>query len=175
MRDGLLLFKGRIWIPANSALQPIIIAEFHSTPTGGHAGIHGTTAQLTGVFYWPELGKTVKAYVSKCTICQASKVVNHAPLGLLQPLPIPGKIWHSVSMDFITGLPPSGGKTTIMVVIDRLSKHGHFLGLSSNFTASQVAEVMVQDVIKLHGPPAQIISDRDPIFMSAFWKEFFKL
>ena len=69
LRDGLLLFKGLIWIPANSTLQTIIIAEFHSTPTGGHAGIHRSTARLASVFYWPELGKTVRAYVSKCTIC----------------------------------------------------------------------------------------------------------
>lgn len=78
-------------------------------------------------------------------------------------------------MDFITGLPPSQGKTTIMVVVDRLSKHAHFSTLGASFTAQQVAELMVKDVIKIHGVPAQIISDRDPIFMSNFWRELFRL
>lgn len=63
----------------------------------------------------------------------------------------------------------------IMVVVDQLSKQGHFSTLGPTFTAPQVAELLVRDVIKLHGPSAQIISDRDPIFMSNFWRELFKL
>lgn len=62
-----------------------------------------------------------------------------------------------------------------MVVVDRLSKHAHFSALGSSFTAIQVAEIMVRDVIKLHGVPAQIVSDRDPVFMSGFWQELFRL
>lgn len=62
-----------------------------------------------------------------------------------------------------------------MVVVDRLSKHGHFSALNSNFTAPKVVDSMVRNVIKLHGQQAQIISDRDPIFMSSFWREIFKL
>lgn len=175
VREGLLFFKGRIWVPANSALQPLLVAEFHSTPAGGHAGTQRTTARVASMFFWPELRSTVRDFVSKCVECQGVKPLNRAPYGLLQPLPIPGKIWHSVSMDFITGLPPSGGKTTVMVVVDRLSKQGHFSALGPTFTAPQVAELLVRDVIKLHGPPAQIISDRDPIFMSKFWRALFTL
>lgn len=78
-------------------------------------------------------------------------------------------------MDFITGLPPSHGKTTIMVVVDRLSKHAHFSSLTSTFTAQQVADLMVCEVIKVHGVPTQIVSDRDPVFMSSFWRELFRL
>lgn len=132
-------------------------------------------ARIMGIFYWPEMKRSVIDYVSRCTVCQSVKPIYRASQGLLQPLPIPGKIWHSIAMDFITNLPPSEGKTTIMVVIDRLSKHSHFSALGVKFTAPQVAEVMVRDVIKIHGPPAQIISDRDPIFMSCFWRELFKI
>lgn len=84
-------------------------------------------------------------------------------------------IWHSVATDFITGLPPSNGKTTILVVVDRLSKLAHFAALGATFTAPQVAETFIREVVKLHGMPAQIVSDRDPVFMSHFWKELFRL
>lgn len=175
LREGLLLFRGRIWIPTNSALQPLLIAEFHLTPTSGYASVQITLARLASMFYWPDIRSSVRNFISKCLICQAVKPINRPPQGLLQPLPIPGKIWHSVSMDYFTGLPPSGGKTAIMVVVDRLSKQGHFSALGANFTAPQVVEHMARDVIKLHEPPAQIVSDRDPIFMSNFWRELFKL
>lgn len=134
-----------------------------------------TLSRIAEVFFWPKLRQDVQRYVSTCAVCQATKPFNQAPQGLLQPLPIPGLIWHSISMDFITGLPPSQGKTTIMVVVDRLSKHAHFSTLGASFTAQQFAELMVKDVIKIHGVPAQIVSDRDPIFMSNFWRELFRL
>ena len=78
-------------------------------------------------------------------------------------------------MDFIEGLPPSQGKNTILVVVDRLSKSAHFLALTHPFSAKMVAENFVDGVVKLHGMPSSIISDRDPIFISNFWREFFKL
>ncbi|GJS82365.1 transposon Tf2-1 polyprotein [Tanacetum coccineum] len=134
-----------------------------------------TLARISATFYWPKMKETVQSFVSQCQVCQQIKPFNRAPQGLLQPLPIPGKIWDCISMDFITHLPLCGGKATVLVVVDRLSKHGHFCPLGQNFTAPQVAEVFIRDIIKLHGFPSSIVSDRDPIFMSSFWKELFKL
>ena len=117
--------------------------------------------------------KRVKEYVAACEVCQRNKNETLSPAGLLQPLPIPCQVWDDISLDFIEGLPPSNGKTTILVVVDRLSKSAHFLALTHPYTAKQVAETFVHGIVKLHGMPQSIISDRDPIFSSHFWREFF--
>ena len=78
-------------------------------------------------------------------------------------------------MDFIVGLPNCKGKTVIMVVVDRLSKFAHFIALSHPYSAASVAQLFVENVFKLHGMPSNIVNDRDSVFLSQFWQEFFKL
>ncbi|GJR15629.1 retrotransposon-related protein [Tanacetum coccineum] len=99
-----------------------------------------------------------------CQTCQRYKPNLEAYPGLLQPLPIPISIWTSISMDFIKGLPKSQGKDVILVVVDRLSKYSHFMALSHPFTASQVAQLFLYNIFKLHGLPENIMLDRDKIF-----------
>ncbi|WVZ00354.1 hypothetical protein V8G54_026423 [Vigna mungo] len=119
--------------------------------------------------------KQIRDYVLNCTICQQAKTATTLPAGLLQPLPVPSQIWEQICMDFITALPPAQGYSVIMVVIDRLSKFVHFLPLKHDFSSQQVAETFVQHILKLHGFPRSIISDRDKIFISKFWQQLFKL
>lgn len=79
------------------------------------------------------------------------------------------------SMDFIVRLPKSKGCDAILVIVDRLSKYGHFIALKHPYTARIVAEAFVREVVKLHGIPKTIVSDCDPLFLSAFWREMFKI
>jgi hypothetical protein len=95
--------------------------------------------------------------------------------GLLQPLPIPDESWQIVTMDFIDGLPLSSSANCILVVVDKFTKFAHFLPIRHPYTAASVAKVFLEQVYKLHGMPQSIVSDRDPIFTSNFWKELFSL
>ena len=97
------------------------------------------------------------------------------PAGLIRPLPIPDVIFEDISMDFITGLPPSHGRTVIWLTVDRLSKYGHLISLPTTFTSQKTAEVFVKEFIRLHDSPVTIVSDRDPLFLSEFWNELHKL
>eukprot|EP00261_Vitis_vinifera_P023282 XP_010655166.1 PREDICTED: uncharacterized protein LOC104880390 [Vitis vinifera] len=174
-RDGLLFYKGKVVVPADHSLRAKLLYEVHDSKVGGHSGILRTYRRLQQQFYWPKMHKAVQKYVQKCEVCQRIKPETKAPAGLLQPLPIPAQVWEDITLDFIEGLPTSHGKDTILVVVDRLSKFAHFIPLTHPFTTKVVAEKFIEGVVKLHGMPRSIISDRDPIFISKFWQEFFKL
>ena len=109
-------------------------------------------------------------YVAACLTCQQTKCSTAKPSGLLQPLPIPSVPWSEIIMDFIIRLPPSFGYTTISVVVDKLTKVAHFSPLKHGFIAVKVASVFVDSVVRFHGFPQGIVSDKDPIFLSNFWK-----
>lgn len=119
--------------------------------------------------------RDVQEHVAACNICQRNKSDSRSPARLLQPLPVPTKVWEDISLDFIDGLPISAGKDSILVVVDRLTKYAHFIALRHPYSAKQIAIVFVTEIMRLHGTPRSIVSDRDPIFMSTFWREFFKL
>ena len=101
----------------------------------------------------------VENFVKQCATCQQAKSERCHPAGLLQPLPVPDGAWQDLTMDFVEGLSKSEGFDTIMVVVDRFSKYAHFFALKHPFSAPQVAQVMLDNVVKLHGLPKSIVSD----------------
>ncbi|TQE12665.1 hypothetical protein C1H46_001685 [Malus baccata] len=173
--NDILHYKQRVFVPLTSQWRPKLLEEFHASLQGGHSGFLRTYKRLSRNFLWPGIRKDTKQFVAECTECQRQNIENIHPPGLLQPLPIPTGIWQDIAMDFIEGLPPSNGYTVILVVVDRLSKYAHFVPLKHPYSAASIADTFIKEIFRLHGLPKSIVSDRDPIFISNFWQEFFKL
>lgn len=146
LQNGILRFKGRVWIGAHTETQLNIIRALHASAVGGHSGFHATYNRVKRLFAWKGLKQQLKVFVQQCLICQQAKTERISPAGLLQPLPIPKRPWAVISLDFIEGLPKSGGYNTILVVVDKFSKYAHFIPLAHPFTALDVAKVFMQDI-----------------------------
>jgi hypothetical protein len=153
----------------------MVLFELHATPTTGHSGFTKTYDRVKRSFFWDGMKQDVRNFVAECDVCQLKKgeIVKYP--GTLQPLPIPPAIWQDISMDFVVGLPKSGSKSFIMVVVDRLSKYAQFCALQHPFKTSIVAQIFMDKVFKLHGMPHSIVFDCDPTFTSNFWQDLFKL
>lgn len=164
--EGVLRYKSRVVVGGDSDLRSTILAEIHNSAYGGYLGVQGTYLRLKGSFYWPGMKSAVTKLVQACDICQRNKSSSGGLPGLLQPLPIPHTAWTHISMDFVEGLPKSAGKNVILVVIDRFTKYGHFIALSHPYSAEMVAQLFLDTIYKLHGPPISIISDRDKFLLA---------
>lgn len=139
----------------------------------GDSGNFRTYRRLAQSLYWIGMKGTVTNYLAACQICQRNKYQACLPVELLQPLPIPNDVREEVSIDFITNLPKIKGYDVILVVVDRLSKYGHFIPIKHPCTARSLAGIFVKEVVKHHGIPISIVSDKDPIFLSFLWRELF--
>ncbi|KAL0549472.1 hypothetical protein IC582_013955 [Cucumis melo] len=115
--------------------------------------------------------REVVDFISRCLVCQQVKAPRQKPAGLLQPLSVPDWKWESVSMDFITGLPKTlKSYTVIWFVVDRLTKSAHFVPRKSTYTASKWGQLYMTEIVRLHGVPVSIVSDRDAPFTSKILK-----
>ena len=137
--------------------------------------MHKTLHRLCADFHFPKDRVVVQDFVRSCEVCQRNKSEHLHPGGLLQPLDVPTTVWADVAMDFVEALPKVNGKTVILTVVDRFSKAAHFIALSHPYTATSVARAFFDEVVRLHGIPSSMVSDRDPVFTSSFWQELFKL
>jgi len=159
--------KGKLVVGNDSNLQGKLISIYH------HSGVTVTAKRLGSLFYWRKQQKHVRAYVRERHTCQKNKSKNVKTPGLLQPLPIPQAPFMDISMDFIEGLPSSKGKNVVLAVVDRFSKYAHFIAMSHPYTTATVADAFMNNIYKLHGLLASIVSDRDLVFFSRFWKDLF--
>ncbi|GJP48492.1 hypothetical protein CLOM_g7778 [Closterium sp. NIES-68] len=162
----------RIWVPAYRLLRELLIQEVHDSNLSGHFGVDETQKLLHRFYYWPDSASDVQRYVSACPICQRMKSSRQQPAGLLQPLEPPQRPWQHVTMDFVTGLPTTAtGKNAVLVDVDRLTKMAYFAPCRTTITAEDTARLFISTVVRLHGLPSVIISDRDPKFTSKCWQE----
>ncbi|KAL0561578.1 hypothetical protein IC582_002012 [Cucumis melo] len=169
--DGGLVFERHLCVPSDSAIKTELLSEAHSSPFSMHPGSTKMYQDLKRVYWWRNMKREVAEFVSRCLVCQQVKAPRQKPAGLLQPLSIPEWKWENVSMDFITGLPRTlRGFTVIWVVVDRLTKSAHFVPGKSTYTASKWAQLYMSEIVRLHGVPVSIVSDRDARFTSKFWK-----
>ncbi|CAJ2679171.1 unnamed protein product [Trifolium pratense] len=120
----------------------------------------------------PELKKMIMEEGHRSgMISQKSKIEHQKPSGLLQPLFVPEWKWDSIAMDFVGGLPKTTkGYEVIWVIVDRLTKAAHFIAIKKGTLVPKLAEIYVEQIVKLHGIPSSIVSDRDPRFTSRFWE-----
>ena len=169
--SNLSFFDG-LWFKDNQVVVPLplrkaFISDFHDPPEAGHPGIHKTLHLLQRSFWWPQMRADVAAYVTSCHSCQRSKASNVLPAGPLQPVVTPSIPWHTVSMDFIVALPLTPeGYDSICVFVDKFTKMVHLAPTVTTVTSVDVAHLLYNTVIKLHGWPVALITDRDPKFMS---------
>jgi hypothetical protein len=163
-KNDSLWYKDRLYLCKKSQLKQKIQLELHTSPVEGHSDYLITYHRVKKECFWDGLKNDVQRFVAECLVCQQNKVETIKTPGLLQTLAIPSQHWEEVSMDFITGLLKSEGKSVIMVIVDRLTKYAHFCALSHPFKASTVATAFMETVQKLHGSPKIIVSDKYPIF-----------
>jgi hypothetical protein len=112
-----LRYKGCLYLSKQSKLKSIVLSKLHASPTTGHSGFTKTYDKVKHSFLWDGMKQDVHNFVVECDVCQRNKGEIVKSPGTLQPLPIPPAIWRDISMDFITGLPKSGNKLVIMVII----------------------------------------------------------
>jgi len=173
--DGLLYYRGCIYVPNTSDLRCRIVSLCHDTKVAGHPGRFKTLELISRSYWWPNMSRYIGMYVSHCDLCLRTKIQRRLPSGELQPLPIPEERWDAISMDFILELPESGGYNSIMVAVDSAGKRSHFVKTVTTVTTAGAANLYLQNIWKLHGLPRKVISDCGPQFVAAFMKELYRL
>jgi hypothetical protein len=136
LTNGLIRYKGRLYIGSKTDLRSNLIQSFHYSALGGHSGDRVTYNRIKSLFHWPGMKAEINTFIKNCPTCQKTKVEHVPYLGLLQPIPIPDMAWQLITMDFIEALPKFDAKDTILVVVDKLTKYAHFIPWATHLLLS---------------------------------------
>ncbi len=113
--------------------------------------------------------RNVAEFISKCLTCHQVKAEHQVPASLLHPLLVPEWKWERLIMDFVMGLlRTQKSHDVVWVIVDRLSKSTHFLPIRMDYSLERLAKMYIDEIVRLHGVPVSIVSDRDPRFTSRF-------
>lgn len=167
-------YRGKKLIEPKEEVFVPLITKHHDPATRGHSGQEQTLLNLMRRYYWEAMRKDVDQYVANCQVCGRTKPSWEAAKGLLRPLEIPDAKWTSISVDFIIRLTKQEGYDAVMVVVDRRTKMAHYIPTTKMVSFADTAELFLNHVWKLHGDPAEIISDRGTQFISVFWTDLCK-
>ncbi|GJY86129.1 putative reverse transcriptase domain-containing protein [Tanacetum coccineum] len=152
-------------------LRALIMHESHKSKYSIHPGSNKMYQDLKKLYLWPNMKAEIATYVSKCMTCAKVKVEYQKPSGLLVQPVIPIWKWENITMDFVIKLPKTtSGQDIIWVIVDRLTKSGHFLPMKETDIMDKLTRQYLKEVVSRHGVPVSIISDRDSKFTSHFWK-----
>ena len=170
--DGVFQYQGLPYVP--EIIRTELISRHHDDSLARHFGIEKTRELIARKYYWASLRRDIKDYVKECDVCLASKAVRHKPYGDLQLLSVSTHRWKDLSMDFVTGLPISTdwkGESydLILVIVDRLTKMVHYEPVKIIIDALELAEVIIDVVVRHHGLSDSIVIDRGSLFTSKFW------
>ncbi|KAK9028605.1 hypothetical protein V6N11_025758 [Hibiscus sabdariffa] len=158
-------------VPKDEVLRKEMLDEAHQSSFSIHPGTVKMYKDLRPLYWWLGMKTSITDYVSRCLTCQKVKVEHQASTGLLQPLKFPQWKWERITMDFVSGLRVTPRKNdAVWVIVDRLTKSAHFIPVRKSMSSNILAELYIREVIRLHGVPISIVSDRDPKFTSRFWK-----
>ena len=170
--ERVLQYRGLPYVPKIIRFE--VINCHHNDPPAGHFGIDKTRELVRRKYYWPSLRKDIDNYVRGYDICLTSKTVRHKPYIDLQSLFVPAHQEKNLSIDFVTDLPLStdwkgNSYDSILVIVNRLTKMVYYEPVKVIINGPGLADVIIDVVIRHHGLPNSIISDREAIFTSKFW------
>ena len=168
--DGMIVKGQRMCVPEYGERKRDIMEEAHSSAYATHPGSTKIYKTLKEHYWWNGMKKEIASFISKCLTYQHVKAEHYKPAGKIQLLPIPVWKWEKITMDFVTGLPRTQRQhDAIWVIVDRLTKSAHFLPINVKDSLEKLAQLYVDEIVRLHGVPISIVSDRDLRFTSRFW------
>ena len=166
-----LRFRGRLCVPDHDRIREEVLDECHRSKFSIHLGSNKMYRDMKRQYWWKGMKKDVARYISKCAVCQQVKIEHQRPGGLLQSLPIPEWKWDHITMDFVFGFPRTArGQNAVWVIVDRLTKSAHFLGMKTTDTTETLSQLYIHEVVRLHRVPFSIVLDRDSRFVARFWQ-----
>lgn len=142
---------GTLLVPTSTRSK--VLEWLHTNKLSSHSGSALMLSLGRKHFWWPDIASDFKDYATTCSTCARNKT------GLLQPLLTPSCPWSHILVDFVTGLPPSEGNTTILTVIDRFLRAAHFNPLTKLPSAFETAQILIQHVFRIHGISTDIVSN----------------